>query len=86
MTTGTRKPGEFCWINMLTPQPVEARMGVLQSHWRTYFTVQDVDEAARKAVERSAAICMTIKEVPGRRFCGITSPQGVTFCVVEYTH
>ena len=24
MTTGTRKAGEFCWINMLTPQPAEA--------------------------------------------------------------
>jgi len=24
MTTGTRKPGEFCWINMLTPRPAEA--------------------------------------------------------------
>ena len=23
--TGTRKPGEFCWINMLTPQPEQAR-------------------------------------------------------------
>ena len=25
MTTGTRKLGEFCWINMLTPRPDEAR-------------------------------------------------------------
>jgi predicted enzyme related to lactoylglutathione lyase len=25
MTTGIRKAGEFCWINMLTPQPAEAR-------------------------------------------------------------
>ena len=25
MTTGTRKSGEFCWINMLTPRPTEAR-------------------------------------------------------------
>src|SRR5665213_1072562 len=24
MTTGTRKAGEFCWINMLTPQPALA--------------------------------------------------------------
>ncbi len=24
MTTGTRKPGEFCWINMLTPRPAQA--------------------------------------------------------------
>ena len=25
MTTGTRKTGDFCWINMLTPQPDAAR-------------------------------------------------------------
>jgi hypothetical protein len=25
MTTGTRRPGEFCWINMLTPRPADAR-------------------------------------------------------------
>lgn len=25
MTTGVRKTGEFCWINMLTPQPADAR-------------------------------------------------------------
>ncbi|MEO7610820.1 MAG: VOC family protein, partial [Gemmatimonadales bacterium] len=25
MTTGARESGEFCWINMITPQPDEAR-------------------------------------------------------------
>ena len=25
MTTGTRRPGDFCWINMLTPRPADAR-------------------------------------------------------------
>lgn len=25
MTTGVRKAGEFCWINVLTPQPAKAR-------------------------------------------------------------
>lgn len=25
MATGTRRAGEFCWINMLTPRPAEAR-------------------------------------------------------------
>jgi hypothetical protein len=65
---------------------ITPRMGPLHSHWRTYFTVRDADEAVRNAVALGAEICMTIKEVPGRRFCGITSPQGVTFCVVEYSH
>lgn len=39
--------------------------------WCTYFTVDDVDKAATDA--------------PGvGRFCGITSPQGVGFCVMQY--
>lgn len=25
MTTGTRKPGDFCWFNMITPAPEQAR-------------------------------------------------------------
>ena len=25
MTTGVRKAGDFCWINILTPQPADAR-------------------------------------------------------------
>lgn len=25
MTTGTRQPGDFCWINILTPRPADAR-------------------------------------------------------------
>ena len=25
MTTGTRKAGDFCWVNMLTPEPAKAR-------------------------------------------------------------
>jgi predicted enzyme related to lactoylglutathione lyase len=25
MTEGIRKPGEFCWFNILTPAPAEAR-------------------------------------------------------------
>jgi predicted enzyme related to lactoylglutathione lyase len=66
----------------ITPQ-----MGGLRPHWKTYFTVTDADETAREAVELGAKLCMTMKDVPGVcRFCGITSPQGVTFRVVQYTH
>ena len=25
MTTGVRRTGDFCWINMLTPNPAKAR-------------------------------------------------------------
>lgn len=65
----------------ITPQ-----MGKMRPCWWTYFTVNDADEAARKAVELGATICMTMKEVPGvGRFCAMTSPQGVTFYVIQYT-
>jgi len=66
----------------ITPQ-----MGDLQPHWATYFTVKDADETAREAVKLGGNLCMTMKDVPGVcRFCRITSPQGVTFGVVQYTH
>ncbi|HEV3416958.1 MAG TPA: VOC family protein [Pirellulales bacterium] len=65
----------------ITPQ-----MGDLRPHWRTYFTVNDADETASEAVRLGATICMTMKDAPGvGRFCGITSPQGVTFCIIQYT-
>jgi len=53
----------------ITPQ-----MGELRPHWATYFTVNDAEETARKAVKLGAKLCMTMKNVPGVcRFCGITS-------------
>jgi predicted enzyme related to lactoylglutathione lyase len=64
----------------ITPQ-----MGMLQPHWATYFTVNDADEAAREAVKLGAKLCVPVQVVPGiGRFCGITSPQGVTFYIIAY--
>jgi predicted enzyme related to lactoylglutathione lyase len=65
----------------ITPQ-----MGNMPPHWATYFTVSDADQTLREALELGAKICVTMKEVPSvGRICGITSPQGVTFYVIEYT-
>jgi len=65
----------------ITPQ-----MGNMPPHWATYFTVSDAAETVREAVDLGARICMAMKEAPGvGRFCGITSPQGVVFYVIEYT-
>jgi len=64
---------------------ITPRVGELRPHWTTYFTVRDAEETARQAVELGAKLCMTMKSVPGDRlFCGITSPQGVSFRVVQY--
>ena len=65
---------------------ITPEMGTMRPHWGTYFTVTDADETAREAVELGAKLCMPVQDIPGvGRFCGITSPQGVTFYVIEYT-
>jgi predicted enzyme related to lactoylglutathione lyase len=57
----------------------------MRPHWGTYFTVTDVNAAARLAVELDAKLCVPLTDVPGvGRFCGITSPQGVTLYVITY--
>ena len=48
---------------------------------------KDADESAREAVGLGATLCTRMHDLPGiGRFCGITSPQGVTFYIIEYTH
>ena len=78
----TFKLGDTYVAGMLQITP---EMGAMRPHWATYFTVTDADEAAREAVKLGAKICMTMKEVAGvGRFCGITSPQGVTCYLIKY--
>lgn len=64
---------------------IPADMAGMPPHWSTYFTVNNVDATARDAAALGAAICVPPQDVPGvGRFCGITSPQGVTFFVITY--
>ena len=51
MTTGTRRVGDFCWINMLTPRPAEARafFGALLG-W-TYTEIPGMGQRCRSAGE-----------------------------------
>jgi uncharacterized protein len=65
--------------------PVMQGMGERASGWTTYFTVKDVDETAREAVRLGGTLCVPPHDIPGiGRFCGITSPQGVTFHAITY--
>jgi hypothetical protein len=65
---------------------ITPRMGDMRPHWGTYFTVTDADETAREAVALGATLCVPVMDIPDvGRFCGITSPQGVTFYVIKYT-
>lgn len=64
----------------LTPE-----MGAQRPHWATYFTVENVDESAREAVALGGVLCVPAQDIPGvGRFCGVTSPQGVTFFLLQY--
>ena len=64
----------------ITPQ-----MGKQRPHWCTYFTVKNADETALEAVALGAELSMALRDIPGiGRFSGITSPQGVTFYVIQY--
>jgi predicted enzyme related to lactoylglutathione lyase len=61
-------------------------MGKMSPHWATYFTVKDTDQTAQEATKLGAKICVPPQDIPDiGRFCGITSPQGVTFYVIKYT-
>jgi len=61
-------------------------MGDLKPFWCTYFTVDDVERAAQQAETLGGTLALPISEAPGvGRFCGIISPQGVGFCVMQYS-
>jgi predicted enzyme related to lactoylglutathione lyase len=65
--------------------PVPPHMGSVPPHWGTYFSVNDADLAARVAESLGAKLCVPPTDIPGiGRFCGITSPQGVTFYAIKY--
>lgn len=64
---------------------ITPEMGAMRPHWATTFTVNDADAAAREAVAMGARLIVPLHDIPGvGRFCALTSPQGVTFYVVQY--
>jgi predicted enzyme related to lactoylglutathione lyase len=65
--------------------PMLPHMAGTPPHWATYFTVRDCDAAARQTTELGGKVCVPPQDIPDiGRFCGITSPQGVTFYVIQY--
>jgi predicted enzyme related to lactoylglutathione lyase len=72
------------FVGGLFPMPPE--MQGVAPHWTTYFTVTDVDETVKAAEALGGKLCMPVKDIPGvGRFCGISSPQGVTFYAITYS-
>jgi uncharacterized protein len=53
------------------------------SYWQVYFTVDDVDAAARKAVAAGAREMLAPQDFPGGRFAILTDPQGASFGLLK---
>jgi predicted enzyme related to lactoylglutathione lyase len=67
--------------------PIGSDLGSTKPHWVTYFTVKDAGAAVDAARSLGAQVSTPIHDAPDvGRFCGLTSPQGVAFRVIEYTH
>ena len=49
MNVRPRKPGEFCWFNLMTPQPAQARTFFAQLFGWTYVEIPDVGHVAQVA-------------------------------------
>lgn len=65
---------------------ITSEMGPMPPHWATYFTVDDADEAVRKAQELGGSVLMPAMDIPNvGRFAALTSPQGVMFSVIKYS-
>ncbi len=52
-------------------------------HWATYFAVEDVDAAVKKALELGGSLCKPAADIPGvGRFAVLFDPQGAVFYVL----
>jgi predicted enzyme related to lactoylglutathione lyase len=52
-------------------------------YWATYFAVKDAERTARNAIKLGATVFAPMMVVNGIRFCGVCSPQGVSFYVMQ---
>ncbi len=53
------------------------------SYWMPYFTVADVDGAARSALDLGAREMVAPMDFPGGRFAILQDPQGATFGLLK---
>ena len=53
------------------------------SYWQVYFTVGDVDNAHKKAVELGAQEMLAPQDFPGGRFSILSDPQGASFGLLK---
>jgi uncharacterized protein len=72
MATGTRKTGEFCWINMLTPRPAEAREFFSKVLGWTYFEMPGMGHGIRVGGRDVGGLFDVV---------GPNTPPGLTPCI-----
>jgi predicted enzyme related to lactoylglutathione lyase len=66
----------------ITPEMAD---GHVTPQWGVYFTVDDVDETEKLALELGATICVPSRDIEGvGRICGIVSPQDVVLYAITY--
>lgn len=63
----------------LMDMPAEAEG--IPPHWDVYFAVDDVDAAARRAVDLGGSLFVPPTDIPRGRFCGVTDPWGAHFTI-----
>ncbi|CAN5573404.1 VOC family protein [soil metagenome] len=53
------------------------------AYWLVYFSVEDVDACASRAVDAGATELVPPQDFPGGRFAVLTDPQGASFGVLQ---
>ena len=86
------KPGEMDYtLAKIDGQDVAGMMQTppkiadMSPAWGAYVTVDDVDEAAKKAEALGGKVVMAPEDIPGiGRFCVIVDPQGAVLSMITY--
>jgi predicted enzyme related to lactoylglutathione lyase len=61
------------------------RTGMAKAGWTTWFSVDDVDETARRAQSLGGNLCVPPHDIPDiGRFAAVTSPTGVPFHAITW--
>lgn len=69
-------------VGGIMAMPTEA--GDMPSVWGSYVNVDDVDAAARKAVELGGSVYKEPTDIPGvGRFCVVGDPQGAFLALIR---
>jgi len=72
-------------VGGIMTMPAQAAAGGMPPCWGAYVTVDDVDAAARKAVELGGRVVHGPEDVPGvGRFAVLLDPQGAAISVITY--